>query len=377
MLLAADHLDHGGALHGAGRQFTELARAFGPDRIQATACILHPPSELGEQLLREGMPLHFWGHRSWNPIHLWHFVRFIREHRIDVLHLTDFGASTYGRIAARLTRTPAVVHVRSHHSEYQPRGYPPYVAWVYRILAPWTARAIAISESVGQFAVQRMGFQPRQVEVLNNPLAEYSFAEPSAEQVRDLRRRHGFGAGDPIVGTVTRFHTAKGIRFLLQALPAVLREEPHAWLVLVGEGPREPALAALATELGIADRVIFAGFQREVQTFFGMFDVSVVPSLEEGFGNVALESLALGVPVVASAIGGLPEIVTDGETGFLVEPGDPGEIARAVLQILQNPRLRARMSRAAREKVQRFTMESYVENLERIYSSVAQSSRRG
>lgn len=320
------------------------------------------------------MPIRFLGHGSANPLNLLKLIRLIRERNVDVVHLTDFGASTYGRIAAKLTHRPVIVHVRSHHSEYQPRGFPRLVEMAYRVLAPLTDRAIAISRTVMEFAIERMGFVEDQVQILNNPLANFSFSAPEASRVAEVRRRHGIPDGAPVVGTVTRFHEAKGIKYLLDAFPPILSNTPEARLVLVGEGPLEGSLRAQAERLGITDRVIFAGFQREVELYFCLFDVSVVPSLEEGFGNVAVESMAMGVPVVASRVGGLPEIVQDGETGFLVDAANPPEIGRRVGDLLRDPDLRRRLGQEAKTKSRRFAMGDYIQRLEIVYRDVAKGN---
>lgn len=370
VLLACDHIDHSGALHGAGRQIIELVTSFDRTRVQPIVCVFRRPSKLGEELQSEGLPLIFLRQRSWNPIAVLKLMRIIRSQSIDVLHLTDFGASTYGRIAGRIARIPAIVHVRSHHSHYQPRGYPRAVELAYRALAPGTAKALAISHSVEEFAIARMGFRPGQTEVLNNPLARYSYTEPAKADIAALRRQYGIGDDDAVVGTVTRFHAAKGNRFLVDAFADILRRLPDAWLVLVGEGPEEAMLRARAEQAGIASRVIFAGFQREVQLHYGMFNVLVMPSLEEGFGNVAVEAMAQGIPVIASRLGGLPEIVTDDESGFLVEAGNPRVIADAAITLLQDPNLHSRMSEAARRRSEDFSIDRYIDHLEMIYRRV-------
>jgi glycosyltransferase involved in cell wall biosynthesis len=371
VLLVGDHLDYGDMLHGAGRNMVEMAMAFDRERVEVTACVLRPASAIGRRFQREGVPLIFLGLGPFNPLTLWELVSLIRTRRIDVLHLTDYGASTFGRIAGLLTRTPSVVHVRSHHSRYQRRSFPPHVALAYRALAPATARALAISTSVRTFAIERMGFRPEQVQVLHNPLARYSLAPASAAEADVLRAEYGLGPSTPVVGSVTRFYPAKGITFLLDAFARLRRQVPEARLLLVGDGPDEPQLRAQAAALGIADQVIFAGFHRDVAAHLRLFTVSAVPSLEEGFGNVAVEAMAAGVPVVAARVGGLPEIVTDGVTGFLVPPAEPEALAQALLRLLEDPALRDAMGQAAAADTDRFRMDHYVTRLEALYRSVA------
>ena len=378
VLIACDHIDYDGALHGGGRQLIELVRALDRRQVEPTVCVLRGASSLGAQLRDEGLPLHFLGDGRFSPASLGKLMRLMRRRNIEVAHLTDFGACTFGRIAARLTGASSVVQIISHHSPGQPRGFPRYVELAYRALAPFTDRALAISDSVRDFAVARMGFAPGAVEVLTYPLPTHSFQPASAEAVAARRAAHGIAPGDPVIGSVTRFYPAKGIRHLLDAFPAVLRAHPRAWLVLVGQGPQEAELRARCAELGIAERVVFAGFRRDAETYVGGFDVAAVPSIEEGFGLVALEALALGVPVVASRVGGLPDIVVDGKTGLLVEPADPDALAATLVRLLDDPGLRARLGAAARVDVQRFSLDAYVARLTEIYRELAVArARRG
>ncbi|MEO7965744.1 MAG: glycosyltransferase [Gemmatimonadaceae bacterium] len=375
VLIACDHIDYDGALHGGGRQLIELVRALDRRLVEPTVCVLRGASALGEELRHEGLSFHFFGDARFSPASLWKLLRIIRRDRIEVVHLTDFGACTLGRVAASIAGVPSIVQVISHHSPGQPRGFPRYVKLAYRALAPFTARVLAISDSVREFAILQMGFARDSVEVLTYPLPKHSFQPASAAQIAARRAQHGIAPSDPVVGSVTRFYPAKGIRYLLDAFPAVLRARPRAWLVLVGQGPQERELRTRCAALGIAERVVFAGFQRDAQAYVGGFDVAAVPSIEEGFGLVALEALALGVPVVASRVGGLPDVVLDGETGVLVEPAAPDALAAALVRLLDDPALRARMGEAARIDVQRFSLDVYASRLSEIYRELAAARR--
>ena len=371
VLIACDHIDYDGALHGGGRQLIELVRALDRRQVDPTVCVLRGASPLGAQLRDEGLPFHFLDDSRFSPASLGKLLKLIRRQRIEVAHLTDFGACTFGRIAARLSGVASVVQIISHHSPGQPRGFPRYVELAYRALAPFTDRALAISDSVRDFAIARMGFAPDAVEVLTYPLPTHSFRPASQEAVASRLAAHGIVQGEPVIGAVTRFYPAKGIRYLLDAFAIVLGTHPRARLVLVGQGPQEAELRARCDALGIAARVVFAGFRRDAETYVGGFDVAAVPSIEEGFGLVALEALAVGVPVVASRVGGLPDIVRDGETGLLVPPADPDALAAALLRLLGDPELRARFGTAARIDVQRFSLDAYASRLTEIYRELA------
>lgn len=371
VLIACDHIDYDGALHGGGRQLIELTRALDRSLVEPTVCILRKATSLGRALQEEGLPFEFFGDARFSPASLPRLVRLIRQRQIDVLHLTDFGAATFGRLAGILTRTPSILQVISHHSEHQARGFPRYVELAYRALAPATARTLAISDTVKDFAVAHMGAAPEDVEVLSYPLPEHSFAPPEPDEVAALREQHGIGEGDPVIGCVTRFFPSKGIRYLIEAFARVRTRVPAAWLVLCGQGPEERNLRDLAQQLGVTDRVVFAGFQRHPQRYVAMFDVATVPSIEEAFGLVALEAQALGKPVVASRIGGLQHIVADERSGILVEAGNAAAIAAALIRLLDDPSLRMRMGRAATVEAQRFSLDRYVGRLTEIYRDLA------
>jgi glycosyltransferase involved in cell wall biosynthesis len=372
VLIACDHIDFEGALHGGGRQLIELTRALlAGGRVTPTVCVLRAATALGRELQAEGLPFEFFGSAPYSPAPLARFVRTIRRDRIEVLHLTDFASSTWGRLAGIATRTPSIVQIITHHSVHTPRGYPKPVELAYRALAPATAKALAISGSVAEFARARMGFTEEQTEVLYSPLPEHSFVAPSAERVAEVRREHGIAPGAPVVGAVSRFFPVKGIRYLIDAFPAVLRQRPDARMLLVGRGPEDHALRSQAASLGIADRVIFAGFQRDSAAYAGSFDVAVVPSLVEGFGLVAVEAMALGVPVVASRVDGLVEVITDERSGLLVPPADSAAIAAAVLRLLAEPELRRRVADGGRAESTRFALDRYTNRLTDLYQELA------
>lgn len=372
VLIACDHMDFDGALHGGGRQLIELTRALLEDgRVHPTVCIMKAATSLGRELQAEGLPLRFFGDGKYSPAPLLRMTQLIRREGIEVLHLTDFAACTWGRLAGIATGRPSIVQVITHHSVHTHRGYPKHVELAYRALAPATARALAISGSVAAFARERMGFTAEQTEVLYYPLPEHSFRPPTPERVAEVRRAHGIPDGAPVVGSVSRFFPVKGIGHLVAAFPRVLAECPEARLLLVGRGPEEERLRAQAASLGVADRIVFAGFQRDAAAYAGAFDVAVVPSLEEGFGLVAVEAMALGVPVVASRVDGLQEVVADGRSGLLVPPADPAALAEAVLRVLRDPGLRCRLGEAGRAESRRFSLGRYVGRLTDLYYELA------
>lgn len=372
VLLVADKLGFKDVkLHGTGRLIIEWTRAFDPARVQLTTCVLRHPGPFADELAQAGIHIRFLGDGRFNPGTLGKLVHLIREYGIEVLHVQGFGGSTLGRIAARLTGRPVVMHIHSNAVD-DPAGYPFYVRAMDRMLAPWTSRALAVSASTRGFAIEQMGFRPEQVEVVHNPLPDLDYHRASASELAALRQTYGFDEGARIIGITSRLYPVKGHRVLLDAFAGLASTHPVARLLIVGDGPERAALEARAHQLGIADRTCFAGFQEDVATHLRLCNVTVVPSVHpEPFGMVVLESMAAGVPVVASRTGGLAEIFEDGTAGFLVPAGDARALQSAITRILDNPDLRQRMSVQSIRESGRFSMAEFLRRMEQLYRELA------
>jgi len=376
VLLVCDHVAYPGGLHGSGRMMVAMATGFDPGRVRIVPVVLQEPGPVGHQLLQAGVPLHFLGYHRFDPRQMLRLISLVRDTAPDVLHLWDFGAATYGRLAAELTNTPAIVHVRSHHSRYQRRGFPAYVEVAYRRLASRTALAIANSESTRAFALTRMGFRPDQVRVIHNPVAPGVTDAPDPAIVAGLRRRYAIPEGAPVIGALTRFFPAKGIGYLVQAFGVLAPRYPELRLLLAGDGPLRDQLEQEARATGAGDRVIFAGPVETIAEHLALLTVAAMPSLEEAFGNSAIEAMTAGVPVVASSEGGLREIVEHGRTGFLVPPAAHLPLAGALARILDDAALRAQMAAACRDRRERFSFSHYALALESCYREVAARKSR-
>ncbi len=185
-------------------------------------------------------------------------------------------------------------------------------------------------------------------------------------------RKHE-GDGPPVIGSVGRLSPEKGLKYLLQAMAVVVREEPQARLLLAGDGPERRALQRLASELGLADRIEFAGevAHEQVPAILARMDVFAMPSTWEGFGVAALEAEAMELPVVASNVHGIPDVVEDGVSGTLVPPKDVGALSGALLRLLRDGEERRRMGLAARELVaSRYSWTDCTRRMEALYDEL-------
>jgi glycosyltransferase involved in cell wall biosynthesis len=193
-------------------------------------------------------------------------------------------------------------------------------------------------------------------------------AYQSALDVAAARARLDLPPGVPVLVVIAQLIPRKGHRFLLQALPTVLAKHPGARVLFVGEGAEDAALHAEVARGGLEGCVRFLGYRNDIGDILRACDVLVHPATMEGFANVAMQAMASGIPVVSSAVGGMPESVRDGVTGLLVPPCDPPALAEALLRLLDDPALRARLGEQGRGIVeQEFNTDAMVEGNLRVY----------
>ena len=242
-----------------------------------------------------------------------------------------------------------------------------------RVLTPQMNQLIAVSRMI-EAKLESEGRTTAPIRRIYNgvDLSRYENQEPCCT----LPEEYGMEPGSQIVGVVARLEPEKGHPTLLEAWPAVLRSAPDAYLLIVGEGSRRDALEALARDLHIAHRVVFTGRRDDVPAVTAALDVAVLPSYREAQGLSILEALALSRPVVASDVGGIPEVITDGATGLLVPPHDPDALAAAIVRLLRDHPYADTLGRAGHDMVHdRFDIGTMVGLVQQIYEEGARSVR--
>jgi len=206
------------------------------------------------------------------------------------------------------------------------------------------------------------------------PLDEFS-RERSPAEIAAARRELGAGPDEFAVGTITRLHDSKGNSYLIDAAARVLEARPRARFYLVGEGPLLDDLQAQASQLGLGDRFVFAGFRRDVAATLAAFDLSVFPSLWEGTPITAFEALAAGKPIVSTDADGLLDILTNRHDAIIVPKRSAEALAESIIWAIDHPAERARLSLAARETGKKYDIDAFVRKMERLYALMHQVSR--
>jgi len=278
-------------------------------------------------------------------------------------------------VPARFAGVPASVHGEHGWDIGDLTGTARRPALLRRLHAPFVDRYITVSRDLQLYLVDRVGIAPARITTICNGVDTLRFAPVEAPARAPLP--HGFAPpGTVVIGTVGRIQAVKDQATLLRAFAALAAVQPavaaQARLAIVGDGPLLAELRTLATTLGVEAVTWLPGNRTDVPAVLGAFDVFVLPSLNEGISNTILEAMATGLPVVASAVGGNVELVSDGATGLLFPAGDVGALAHALGRLLAEPELRLAQGRRARAAaVERFSLAGMVAAYQAVYASCA------
>jgi glycosyltransferase involved in cell wall biosynthesis len=296
----------------------------------------------------------------------------LRRKRAGVLLCHGYKANLLGRVAARRAGVPAVAVSRGWTGEDRKvRAYETADRWHLRFMD----HVVAVSEGQAE-KVRACGVPRRRMSVIRNAARLAAFATPDPAFREQLRSHFGDTPVAHVVVAAGRLSPEKGFSVLADATARLLKAVPTAGVVLFGEGSERAAIEAKAKDLGIADRFVMPGFTRDLDKLLPWADLLAIPSFTEGLPNVALEASAAGVPVVATAVGGNPEVVGDGETGFIVPPGDPAAFASKLTGLLTNPEQRRQFGAAARVRMHaRFTFEAQATAYLRLFERLRGPAR--
>jgi glycosyltransferase involved in cell wall biosynthesis len=349
-----------GGSGGAQESYTGLLLGLDRSRYEVRALSLSAGSAV-QRLRALGVPVDVLDETD-DEAAVRELVPWLRREEIDLVHAHMFRAEVIGTRAAVAAGTAAIV-ATVHSSRVRSDDDIRLLA----SLTPSMDRLIVPSEAIAR-KVRAEGREGARFAIVPNGIDLSRFSgsvRPCA-----LRGEYGIPSSAPLLGVVARLEPEKGHRHLIEAMPAILRAVPEAWLAVIGEGSEADALRAQAAALDsrVAARVLFTGRRDDVSALTADLTLAVLPSLREAQGISLLEAMARGVPVVASEIGGIPEVVTDGVDGRLVPPGDPAALADAIVELVRDPALRHRLGEAGRRTVaDRFSIDAQVRAIQTVY----------
>jgi glycosyltransferase involved in cell wall biosynthesis len=303
------------------------------------------------------------------------FARRLRHERIEIVHAYNFYPNVFALPAARLARVPLVLASIRDTGAY----LTPIQQRLHREVCRLADGIVVNADAIRRWLVAQ-GYDARKITVIPNGVDVERFGRV-ADGVR-LRHELGVPVDARLVAMVARLSRVKGPEHFLDAAAAIAPRHPDVRFLVVGDTAcAEPAYAgelrAHARRIGLGDRVVFTGLRHDVPELLSAAAVSVLPSLSEGLSNTVLESMAAGVPVVATSVGGTAEAVEDGVTGLLVPPGDGAALTRAILRVLGDRALAMRLGGAARARAtERFSNDAMIRATERLYATLLDGKRR-
>jgi len=370
LLLIATGIDR----RGAESHVLALGRGFAARGWEVAVAYWGGSGELAAELRAADVAvhrLHFRG--ELNPVSLAAFVRLVREVKPDVVHTHLPLAEFYGNCAAALCRVPVIISTKhSDHALFRQ----PLVRLGHTLMSAPNYAVVAVSEHIARF-IRSVGLWPGTPLVTIHNGVDVAALDRTADEARVASIRADLVPADgKLIGAAGRLEPEKGFDELIAAMPRVLAEMPNARLVIAGEGSRRPQLEALIDRLGLGGQVRLLGARADLFALMRALEVFVLSSRAEPFGLVLLEAMAARKPVLATNVGGVPEVVVPGETGQLVQAGDSLAMSAGLLALLADPDRARRYGEAGRRRVEQvFTLERMLAATEHLYNGHLQRAR--
>lgn len=294
-------------------------------------------------------------------------LRIVKQYQPDLIHSYLFVANTWARIIGTMCRVPVIISERNSMSKE------PILFRFTNIFLRFLGSFLIVNSHDGaKRIISRKQFNPDKIKVIHNgiPIDKYSYQHKS-ENLEILKNQFGIQDYEKTIGIIGRLTYQKNHELLIRSFLKIRQLIPKIKILCIGDGPRREALKIFAKELGLEDSIIFTGRRDDIPACLAIIDALALTSRWEGCPNVILEAMAAKVPVIATNVGGLSEIITDGETGFLIEPDNEDQLSKRILSIINYPQqAEVIIQNAFLEVKNNFSLEKMVSETEKIYSKL-------
>lgn len=377
---------------GTERQFVELVKRLDRERFDVRVAALRVEGPFYEEIasafpsVPEFRLTSFYNRTTVKQLRRLRDV--LQRERIDILHTHGFYDSLFGAMAGRLARIRVIAGQR--HLKLSDRRVH---EWGTRAIHRFAHRIVVNSEAIRQSILARNRSHAGKIVVIRNGLYipnsetgpdidigmnSLSSAKIKRQSSVEMHRELGLTAPVKLIGMVARLAAVKGHRYFLEAAARVAREDEKVHFVLVGDGPLRSEIENQAVQLGLGDRVHFLGDRKDARRLVNAFDIAVLSSLSEGLPNTVMEAMSVGVPVIATAVGGTTELIDDGVTGYLVPSANAEALAERMLFVLRNEGQSKAIAGRGREFITtQCSMRRMVESVERLYEEVLSGGLKG
>jgi glycosyltransferase involved in cell wall biosynthesis len=327
-------------------------------------CLQEPLGPLGRKLQNNGYVITSLERKPGLDLDLIRGLRdYIRRQHIDVLHCHQYTPFVYGVFSSLCTRTRIVF---TEHGRFHPDRRKAKRVLVNPILSRLADHVTAISAATRDALITYENMPESKIRVIYNGLDDSPYLGTLGDA--ELKRSLGVGVDARVLGTVARLDPIKNHKMMIKALAKVLKTCPDTFLVIVGDGPERATLESFAIDRQVFSHVVFTGFREDVYRYLKIMDLFLLTSFSEGTAMTLLEAMACGIPCIATKVGGNPEIVADGETGFLIPDDEEQALAERILCLLRSRDLLKQMGAAGRKKFEeRFTVQKMVRSYQELY----------
>ncbi len=358
------------SLHLGGAQEVVLNLATCGDRagFHHEVATMHGHGVYWHRMHKCGIPLHSLSPNKLLPWYAVSLPLLLQRGKFDILHCHLIASNIFAKPVGALLGLPAIINHDHTNDDYRASQRMRLALDIFS--NRFASHLIAVSDSCRQFLIQREGVPHEKISLVQNAIDLGRFSRSSGSR-EDARRQLGLPANAVVVAGVGRLNPQKNFTLFLQIAARIAPDNPGVVFFLAGHGPEEEMLKALAVDLGIADKVVFAGYVADTRQVYLSADVLLMPSLFEGLPMTLLEAMAMEVPVVASALDGMAEVVDHEKDGFLVPSDSLEGFVATVSQLLHNPALRAETGARAAQKISsRFSASRMCAEVEAIYRKV-------
>ncbi|MFH0912174.1 MAG: glycosyltransferase family 4 protein [Patescibacteria group bacterium] len=358
------------AITGAPRHLLALADHL--DSRDFSVSVISPQGPLADELSRKGITTFLVPMRSRSDMAAVSAInKLLAKYDPDIMHAQGQRAGLLARLAVK--DLPIKVVYTEHTWTKDFRLENPWLHWAHirsmRMLDRITDMTIAVSQAVADFLISTNITKPDKIKVIYNGIdivADKTLSDDSSK----LSDKYGLGSQDVVIGTIGSLNIQKDSASLLKAMPKILKKLPSAKLIIVGSGPLQKWLYGLAKKMRIESAVVFTGTLPRVDKILQLFSVFVLCSRSEAFGISILEAMKAHVPVIATRVGGIPEIITNNRNGILIDPCDPKQLSVAVMKLLNDKKLQKKLVIGGDATLHKFTITTMVRETEKLYKQL-------
>jgi len=357
---------------GAESLMPPLLRNFDRAVINPRVCVLQVRNgnPVANELIKIGVPVDLMPVKNLRDFSGFRrLLAYIKEHKPDIIHTQLETSDIFGTLAAKYLGIPSVstAHTLDIPSRMRRTYWRNLLRWT--ILRLFSKHVIVVSDMTRNI-YRKLGFGNAKLITLYNGI-DLGIFQPNGAKRQDLRKTLPLPADGIVLITVAVLREQKGLQYMLKALPDIMNDLPDTFYVIVGDGSYRKKLEELSRSLGIDDRVVFLGHRTDIPFLLAASDMFVFPTLQDALPTALFEAMAVGLPIVASEVGGVPEILHHGEDGLLVPPADPSKLTESCLCLLRDKALSARLGLSARKTVEeRFDIRIQVQKLSNLYKQV-------